>query len=426
MASALRRDGLNLSQTSTDWKMTMHQFLQKLFDKKTRTARASFLKRSGKRVLLQLEALEDRFMPVVGATALPDVISNGPQYNPAYNGVVALTSVGWDRGENGTGALLFGGKYLLTAAHVITQEDPSGRVDPKSVTRVYIDGDGGTFSFDIPASNYHKADGYNGVVGDGRDLAILELPKAAQEKIPYGTRLYDVYANNDEVGQVFTFAGYGRTGTGATGEEFPWGYKRLGHNTFDLAKDPYHDTAANVLAYDFDSGNPGDSTMGDLGLGDAEACMAHGDSGGPVFVDGAIAGVNSYTLDLPGVAGKAGFGEVAVVTRVSAYANWINGFIGADIGRLNGRSYTLDLTGTANANVELQTHATYVNFVVNGKTVHSEYLVGLDSITFKGGTNTNSVIPPLLANKVHFSGASGSNRLVLDDHNFFDPQERTT
>src|SRR5262249_41582059 len=35
-------------------------------------------------------------------------------------------------------------------------------------------------------------------------------------------------------------------------------------------------------------------------------------------------------------------------------------------------------------------------------------------------------IPPLLMNKVHFLGASGSNSLVLDDHNFFDPPERST
>ena len=75
------------------------------------------------------------------------------------------------------------------------------------------------------------------------------------------------------------------------------------------------------MLYDFDSGLPENNVLelneapSDLGLGDDEVMMATGDSGGPVFLDGAIAGIStSYLGQQPGDAtpdANSSWGEMA-------------------------------------------------------------------------------------------------------------------
>ena len=65
----------------------------------------------------------------------------------------------------------------------------------------------------------------------------------------------------------------------------------------------------------------------DLGLGDDEVMMATGDSGGPVFLDGAIAGIStSYLGQQPGDAtpdANSSWGEMALDLRVSSQRTFI-------------------------------------------------------------------------------------------------------
>ena len=65
-----------------------------------------------------------------------------------------------------------------------------------------------------------------------------------------------------------------------------------------------------------------------LDLPDYEVLSAPGDSGGPTFIDGYIAGVTSYGYRLSGSDIDGGlnssFGEFGADTRVSSYINWID------------------------------------------------------------------------------------------------------
>jgi hypothetical protein len=88
------------------------------------------------------------------------------------------------------------------------------------------------------------------------------------------------------------------------------------------------------LVYDFDSGvaaNDASAKYGeaDLGLGDIEAISAPGDSGGPTFIDGLIAGITSYGFEHDSTDSNndpfdVSFGAVAVDTRVASFAKWID------------------------------------------------------------------------------------------------------
>ena len=104
----------------------------------------------------------------------------------------------------------------------------------------------------------------------------------------------------------------------------------------------------NILMYDFDNGQAANDAFGvylglsNLGLGDMEVDSAPGDSGGPSFIDGKIAGITSFGLTFTNSTDAIGnrvcnpavnpdvlcgvnssFGEFAGDTRVSAYASWI-------------------------------------------------------------------------------------------------------
>src|SRR5262249_12722638 len=136
-----------------------------------------------------------------------------------------------------------------------------------------------------------------------------------------------------EVGQQFTMVGYGRTGTGATGQTQPSGSKRVGQNRWDTTGATYNATYTMYLMYDFDrlndpGGLPNIDPMNvvygiaNAGLGAAEAIGASGDSGSPGFVGAnLIAGVFSSGIS-PGMppdingASDATFGEWGFHTNV--------------------------------------------------------------------------------------------------------------
>ena len=66
----------------------------------------------------------------------------------------------------------------------------------------------------------------------------------------------------------------------------------------------------------------------DLGEGFDEVLPSFGDSGGPTFLHGAIAGLHSFSFrvgssDIDGILNQS-FGEFGADVRISAYANWID------------------------------------------------------------------------------------------------------
>jgi hypothetical protein len=165
---------------------------------------------------------------------------------------------------------------------------------------------------------------------NGGDIAVIELASTA----PTGVQGYGLYRNTDEIGQVYTRYGYGVSGTGATGGLLPYGVKREGENTYDALASVLGD-APDLLAYDFDDGTAQNDAFGqlfgihNLGLGAQESCADHGDSGGPAFINGLIAGecTGGFSpgppIDVNALADSS-FGEFGEDTRVSTYAPWID------------------------------------------------------------------------------------------------------
>jgi hypothetical protein len=91
-----------------------------------------------------------------------------------------------------------------------------------------------------------------------------------------------------------------------------------------------------ILVADFDSGLPENNSIklfgfeSDLGFGADEVGVAGGDSGGPMFIGGAIAGVNLATAQPPppftGDVNNeldASWGEAGFFMRVSSYRDFI-------------------------------------------------------------------------------------------------------
>ena len=139
---------------------------------------------------------------------------------------------------------------------------------------------------------------------------------------------------HQEVGRPFVLIGYGEPGHGSTGQDergdaLPT--KRAGLNRYEAIRDDYLDV--DFLVYDFDSGLPENNVLemvgleSDLGFGDDEVCSANGDSGGPTFIGGAIAGVTAFGGTLPeaDVTGDldSSWGEAGFDTRVSGFREFI-------------------------------------------------------------------------------------------------------
>lgn len=252
-------------------------------------------------------------------------------WSEGFDGVVRVSYAGY----YATGALLFDGRAVLTAAHLF-----EGHTGTASVS---FETSGGTQNFTASKILIHP--GYDQLTNN--DLAIVWLPTAA----PTTADRYQIYRSDDEVGKIFSLAGYGRTGTGssgATGNDTTSPVRLHATNQFDAegstlktflgASMAWSPLSGTQLIADFDNGTSAHDALSgliyrsDLGQGLSEGFIAQGDSGGPAFLNGKIAGVASYMASLtdgyfyPDIdsAANSSFGEVAGWQRVSTYQQWID------------------------------------------------------------------------------------------------------
>jgi secreted trypsin-like serine protease len=277
-----------------------------------------------------------------------------PTYGGEHSGVARLVL---DTGAGSflcSGALLSTGRHVLTAAHCVT--DAAGKLN---VT-------GGTASFPItptgpfglgniaadPALGVARVTVHPGYNGDylfkGNDLAIITLSGDA----PLAAQRYELYTGSDELEKVSDKVGWGSVGQGDTGTTTsPGAGWRKGQNVWEMTASQFWGdptVSSNILMYDFDNGlaanDAFDAYFGKagLGLGAMEVGSGPGDSGGPSFLDGKIAGVTSFGLTFTDMKDANGnftlcspanpdvlcgvnstFGEFAGDTRVSGYNQWI-------------------------------------------------------------------------------------------------------
>lgn len=279
-----------------------------------------------------------------------------PIWGGTYSGVASLF-LATSEGDFGcTGSLLSTGRHILTAAHCVT--DSAG-------VPTLIDGEAL-----FPSIN---AGGYRGAVEgvtfssvavhplwngrsflNGNDVAVITLDAVA----PASVQRYELYTGTSEQTQIHTKVGWGQVGLGNGTALFSGGF-RYGQNTYDASGDLV-DVAfgapaqPGILYYDFDNGlfdnslgyAPNDAFgywfgINHLGLGLQEVNAAPGDSGGPTFIDGKLAGITSFGLTFwddsngqfsiltsdatdPTLGPDSSYGEFGGDTRVSYHAKWIN------------------------------------------------------------------------------------------------------
>jgi secreted trypsin-like serine protease len=236
----------------------------------------------------------------------------------------------------GTGVLLYGGAAVLTAAHLFNSST--------SNTSVFFETASGSTTVSTSRVVVHPA--YDAREGNS-DLALVWLTAPA----PADAQRYSLYRSTDEVGQVVDMVGYGVPGLGSTGTVIGFTGKPVrlkATNIFDAGIETvknalgsavgWSPAAGTQLLADFDNGQTAQDALGrlinrpDLGTGQTEGLISRGDSGGPAFVQGKLAGIASYTSNLSSGSVRpdidnvlnSSFGEIAAWQRVSYYQQWID------------------------------------------------------------------------------------------------------
>jgi hypothetical protein len=320
---------------------------------------------------------------IIGQTATSDVgpppnntIGGGnPLYKPSANksGTVALI-MEYANGDRFicSGSVLGDGRSIATAAHCVS--GGAGTANPVKTTVHFYNGNpderavapGASETRSVTAYFVHPE--YTGEVIDQNDIAILRINKEA----PASAQRYDLYTNGDLTGTQFNVAGYGTRSTtgGDNGNTPPFGartgYLREGDNIYDYAwgdarfqgffsdyrfeggTENFFGTADVEFSFisDFDNGRRaqdqsrrianalglgplGNTFFDNTGLGAREVGIAGGDSGGPGFVDGKLASINSYGLtfgpDFGDFGGglNAGWGEFSGYVPVYIHTDFI-------------------------------------------------------------------------------------------------------
>ncbi|WP_151704844.1 Calx-beta domain-containing protein [Nitrincola alkalilacustris] len=255
------------------------------------------------------------------------------QPGEGFDGVVRVSNGSF----YGTGTLLFDGRAILTAAHIFRDDAPS------SIT-VHFDTIAGKQSRSANHLLLHpEYDAANG----NHDLALVWLTNPA----PKEAQRHEIYRDDDEIGQVFNFSGYGIPGTGNNGEDSGYSGPLLrlqAFNRFDadasalkvkfgsgMGWTPF---PGSQLIADFDNGQLAQDALGrllninDTGLGLDEGMITRGDSGGPAFINNQVAGIASYISSLststvrPDIDNilNSSFGEVGFWQRASFYQQWVD------------------------------------------------------------------------------------------------------
>ena len=277
--------------------------------------------------------------------------------------------------RGGTSALLYTGKHILHCKHAIEGAGYGGST-PEDAKYWYIFAEGpeGKVSLEVEKVEAYRSNGELEFEGSlSYDFSIITL----KEEAPAWIDRYEIYRETDEIGKDYLRVGYGMEGLGEYGrgdgflpKEF-WSsdteggqlVKRYGSNTYDMTeaefvlKPTFTWDAKNLgplearqamLMSDFDDGTVENDAFGQgniqemknvkhTGLGKWEVSSSPGNSGGPNFIDGRIAGVGSGgggyhpsgQLVIDGSDDRPdGYGWHTNDSRVSSVIDWIEGIVG--------------------------------------------------------------------------------------------------
>jgi hypothetical protein len=373
-----------------------------------------------------MERLEERLAPVVGAYA-PDPVPPG---FVTVDGVPldSVVQLGLSKaGDDGTctGSLLRSQRHILTAAHCLT--DDNGAIDVTQVTVTFrLPGWANPVVYTVMPSAIAIHPNWTGDIDEGNDIAVMTLPTLAPSGPDgLGTTGYLLYSKFDEVGTQFEFAGFGQTGTGSSGGMGGTAGtgKRLGYNRFDVRTKPVPFLAGDTgLAFDFDSGSITDNSLAAFAspktpVKTGDSMTAKGDSGGPSFIQGYIAGVTSGTYSVDPNGPNSDFGDIGVVERVSLHTNWINGFTNAGYDLFIKLDEQVPADGKRDE-IRVFRASDHVQVFVNGKFHYSDHVNRIRSVNFLGsGDDEDFLVDSDLRESIVLDGKGGTNRLFVTNAN---------
>lgn len=298
---------------------------------------------------------------------------------PAYSGVVGLSMGGFVC----TGTLLSDRQSILTAAHCVDGIADTGVTaffrQPGSGpdVQLYYGGPGYTT---VGSSMVTVHPLYTGDVIDQNDIAVVRLSSPA----PAFADAYGIYTGSGLTGQIGNVTGFGSTssvgGSAGVNTVNPnrLGWFRQGNNEFDfrlgdalfgtnwttVLGEPFAQIEYSYIS-DFDNGlagndascivasngalaGPAGAVFCNTGVGSREVGVAGGDSGGPSFIGGQIATVNSYGLSFGTSFGDAvtglqsSYGEFSGYVPTYIHADFINAAMVPEPG-----TYAMMLAGLA-------------------------------------------------------------------------------
>jgi hypothetical protein len=231
-------------------------------------------------------------------------------------------------------AVLIAPGWALTAAHTEVARVPV----PAIANTFTIGGETRTIVDAIRHPSYSS-------IEDGFDIALLELDSPINTVTP--AQLYTGTAAS-LVGENLTYVGYGRSGTGSTGDTIAAGTKRAGKNKGDqlgytINPGPEESIYSNQIMFaDMDKqGGPWGNPLGGTNPISLEYLIALGDSGGGLFIEQGgqhyLAGVHSIVFDFD-PAGTLGYGDIMGSTTIEQSLAWIIDAITPDpiVGDLDG------------------------------------------------------------------------------------------
>lgn len=211
-------------------------------------------------------------------------------YGSKFNCVVSICGLETDGGLFCASAVVIDKNHILTAAHVVYQSEicfVTVKDKKYEISKIIVHKDFTVNSFGVG----DIALGYS-----EKDFELDVYPK--------------LYETEDEVGKVCSIAGYGLTGTFETGAKISDGKKRAGLNQIDS------------IDHDMLICSPSHKSNKDYT--NLEFFLASGDSGGGLFIDGKLAGINSCIISSNKSSPKSRYNEEGGHTRISKFIKWIN------------------------------------------------------------------------------------------------------
>jgi len=193
--------------------------------------------------------------------------------------------------EISASAVLIKPKWILTAAHVISCSKDQYIVIGEDNKR-----------YDLDLIIIHK-DFKENIPVSMNDIAIGRLSSKVEEINEFPI----LYSDKKEENKICSISGYGMYGNGITGAKTFDSKKRAGTNRI-ISVNEY------MLMCDMTENKKNQTIL--------EFLPAHGDSGGGLFIDGKLAGINSFVTSTDKKP-DSNYGDESAHTRISTFKPWI-------------------------------------------------------------------------------------------------------